>query len=225
MLLLNSNCKTTRKISKVAGIFRTIKLLIILFLISSCDNFDNCNKMRMSSDIKSWCSIEFTEGEQYIMASKMGNRDTIKVIENSITFSTCNKFELGPNQYEKYSYTLLSSNFNNQVNSASGVLYSMGTNEYGTKKMVFRAFGMCYVSDSIDDGKIIKENIKVSGFRDSIETYYFNRSNYKLDGISHIQEFNWSKRYGLIRYKTEKKSETFEFYKKIPATPAPPQKK
>lgn len=189
-------------------------LFLILFIIMSCSGtYENCNQIKIERRKLLWIQ-GYNLNDQIVLKSDQGNFDTLELIEKSVGFSPCNKFELGPNQYESYNYTFLSSNFKQVENKSAGLSYSTDDVLYGKNKMMVSAFGLNWASSDLGiDKKIYKETIKVQGVTDSIETMRFKSSNC-LSDVPEIKYFNWSKRYGLVKYQTNS-GETYEYFKKL----------
>lgn len=170
----------------------------------------------MPSMVKRWAK-EYNVGDRYIMKSNLGNLDTLKLIEKTVEYSTCNRFELGPDQFEQLNYTFISSRLDREKFGAAGIRFDSGFSDFGDNKMVIRAFDMYWVTNDIEKDKLVKtQRLKVDGIKDSINTYFFDKGNYFGKHYEvYLQSFNWSEKYGLVKYTVKESNEIFEFFKLI----------
>ena len=192
--------------------FYFIPLILLLY---SCTNISTCKKIEMSADDLSWIKFYNLNDKVVLINTKNEDKDTLKLIEKIVEFSPCNKFELGPNQYQQYYYTFLSSKFNSpgSLTSTAGLSYYTGKNRYGNDKKTIDAFGRIWVTDNLEQD-ILKRKIKVVGLKDSIETLYLDKTNFPSQGKSRIKSFNWHKKLGLVRYVTND-GNIYEFQRKL----------
>lgn len=194
-----------------------ISFFLVLLVLSSCNNSGNtCKKISIPKKDLGWIK-KYKPGDKILFRSDMENVDTLELIEKNIEYSPCNKFELGPNQYQTFYYTFLSQRLNDRKRAATaGLTYSTGSSMYGANKMVVYAFGMCWVSGDLkNDNLVAKQKIKLNGIQDSILTMYFEKSNYTSGKHPAIKSFNWHEELGLIQYKTLENGETYKYWKKI----------
>lgn len=190
---------------------------LVLVLFSSCNNSGNtCEKISIPKKDLNWMG-KYKRGDKILFRSDMENVDTLELIEKNIEYNPCNKFELGPNQYQTFYYTFLSQRLNDHKSAATaGLTYSTGSSMYGANKKVVYAFGMCWVSADLEnDNLVAKQKIKLNGIQDSILTMYFEKSNYTSGKRPVIKSFNWHEELGLVQYKTLENGETYKYWKKI----------
>ncbi|MDF3026938.1 MAG: hypothetical protein K0S23_1245 [Fluviicola sp.] len=192
-------------------------LFILLLIISnfSCDSGNTCKKISIPKGDFDWVK-SYKVSDKIIFSGDKGNFDTLELIEKKKEFSPCNRFELGPNQYESSHYTFLSQKMSKTESATAGIRGTTGNSIYGYNKRVIWAFGLYWVTKSIDqDKKIQTEKIKIPAFKDSIETLYFTNGNYSNGRSALIDFFNWNKVYGLVRFKLRETGETYEYYKRL----------
>lgn len=190
---------------------------LVLLVLSGCNNSGNtCKKISIPKKDLNWIK-KYKPGDKILFRSDMKNVDTLELIEKNIEYSPCNKFELGPNQYQSFYYTFWSEKLGNSKKPATaGVTYSTGNTMYGTNKMLIFAFGLRWVSADLENDKLVTaQKIKLDGIKDSIVTMHFENSNYTPGEPPAIESFDWHKELGLIQYKTLENGETYKYWKKI----------
>ncbi len=196
--------KTTRNL---------IFISLLLIFNSGCNFYEGCNRISIPKRDLLWIK-GYNLHDRIVLKSDKGNFDTLELIEKTIEFTPCNKFELGPNQYEEFDYVFSSQKLKETENSHAGLSFSTDNSAYDGRGKIIRAFGLEWSSSDLDhDKEIHREKIKVAGIKDSIETFYCSKSNYS-NSIAEIVSFNWSKKYGLVRYELKGSSEKYEYYKK-----------
>lgn len=183
--------------------------------ILSCSNSVGCNQIKINKEIKSW-GDSLNEGDRYIMRSNFGNFDELSVIEKSLKMSTCNKFELGVNQYESYIILIESSNSSLTKNIIASLSFTTKSYLKENNKIKFTAFGMNWLTDSLEvDPKVVKEWIQIPEHNDSIESYKFMSTNFISTEPCLVKSFNWSKEYGLVRYELRENDEVYSYHEKL----------
>lgn len=189
-------------------------LAALLGIILSCNNSVGCNQIKINNEIKSW-GDSLNEGDRYVLISDFGNIDELEVIEKGVSMSTCNKFELGVNQYESYNLSIESSNLALVKNSNACLSYTTKSYVEEKNKIMFTAFGMNWLTDSVQtDSQVVKEWIRLPEKNDSIESYKFTSTNFISTEPRLIKSFNWSKDYGIVRYELLENNEVYSYYEK-----------
>lgn len=208
-----------------------MKSSIILFtflplalLINACNWSSECKKVKISHDLVEWANC-YNEGDTIVLKSNLNNYDSLVVNSIKREYSPCNKFELGPNQYESMIVY-----FNSISKDVEECKQELIKNRFvmlklGAKKsynnMEFKGF---YVYNLKFDNFICKENESTDStiscdnrsfispplFKDSILSFKFDdrnaHSRYPYVNSEYpcaIKSFHWSKEYGLVQYETE----------------------
>jgi hypothetical protein len=76
-----------------------ISPFFIVFILTGC----GCDKVTLTDDEKNWVN-HFKIGQEQLYMNAKGEVDTLQVIDSSIQFSPCNRFELS--NYQNQSYTV-----------------------------------------------------------------------------------------------------------------------
>lgn len=188
---------------------RFIILFFISLIISSCINSSSCNRVSLSEAEKKW--IEFySEGDTLIF----GNTKQIKefvVTDKGSGFTECNKFELGPNEYENNGALLKSNTFEININFTKE---NQNNNEPDCHKNINVSD---LYSDDITNLEVLKKEDVFIPYLNKIEsTYLITSDTLTIDidgGNQYVKSFNWSEKYGVVRY-TRFNDEVFTLLKK-----------
>lgn len=198
--------------------------IILCFLalsLKSCFNNADCHQLNLSKEEKSWFRA-YRTGEKILFKSNQNRIDTFLVGKKIDTYTVCNKFELGPNQYNYVSLSLKASNCHGLEKKSYICGFSMlFTKEFQTdneKNCVknINVFDL-YTEELTSLDSVPVEIINSSILGRGYQTYLFKNGKGTNDingGVATVQSFNWSKENGLIRYRLAT-GEVYEFWKKI----------
>jgi hypothetical protein len=174
-----------------------------------CLNTGSCNRVRLSEAEKKW--IEFySEGDTLIF----GNTKQIKefvVTDKGSGFTACNKFELGPNEYENNGALLKSNTLEININFTKE---NQNNNEPDCHKNIY--VSDLYSKNITNLGVLKQEPVYVPYLNKEIPTYLITSDTLTIDidgGNQYVRSFNWSKKYGVVRY-TRFNDEVFTLKKK-----------
>lgn len=197
----------------------SIYIFICVLLCSSCMNNIGCKKISISQDEKRWLDF-YQIGDSIFYKSNLGNIDTFLVKDvNDYFYTSCNKFELGENQYESNGVTLKCLNVLKRENFNQEVWFNFKKNvnniSDSTSFKYFNVFD--YKTETFSDfNEIEKSVINLTTTGKEYDAYFFDRSgrHSNEDGTAVvIKLFYWSKEHGLLKYETAN-GEIFEFFRK-----------
>lgn len=175
-----------------------LPIVVISLLFVSCDFSDTCNRIDLSDDDLSWSKI-YNEGDKVIFKSNLNRIDSMKVVENLVTYTVCNKVSVGPNQYQR-SYTYLKSKLiDNGTYSDFIMLFSMNMGSDTSRKAI-SCFDLDYQGNLEYDNSLKLEKYYSEGLNDWIEVYSFTTKNSKSLYPNLIKSFRLSPEYGLIEF-------------------------
>ncbi len=183
-------------------------ILILISVLSSCFNQDDCKKLELSSEEMQWFK-NYTSGDTVFFKNQDNEMDTFVIhADASSDYTSCNKFELGP-----YVYALNSLSFNNIDDyeiSKTRKRYSLGFDKIGQDTFDLEChkdlgFFDLNVDEFIDFKEIPIEVFTQPKTNEKIELLVYTKNlncRNTEGGIEIMQAFFISKKYGLIRYKT-----------------------
>lgn len=182
--------------------FFSITIVLIIGFISKSCLFSGCDIKNISVSDKEWLNC-YRLNQMITFKNQFGQIDTLIVDEIDTTYSSCNKFELGPNQYQEISISLKSSR-TERTDRNNSVYISFSQNHDGN--LCSKYF---YVYDyHFWDGRDLEQELKDS----LLNLKYFKKRNLdclvftqKDDNHHDSDDFNldtfyWNKDYGLIKY-------------------------
>lgn len=196
-------------------------IFLLFFMLSACNWGSNCNKIEISDELGEWLKC-YNEGDTIILKSNMNNYDSLVVKPLDSLFTPCNKFELGPNQYQSKSLSLRSISKevdtcrNQLIKSRIGLTLSSRRN-YNKEFKAVSVYNLHFSNSACEREKIDSilncENlvwVKVPYFRDSIYSFKFDERNSRFfyNNVNSeypcaVKSFHWSKEHGLVQYETE----------------------
>lgn len=77
-------------------VIKLIGIIYCLAILHSC--FSNCNEIKLSNDDREWSKC-YQKANKLIFLSDLNHRDTLVLKDRYEDYTTCSKFELGPNVY------------------------------------------------------------------------------------------------------------------------------
>lgn len=193
-----------------------ILVLICIYLFSACKNNTGCKKISISQDEKKWLDF-FNIGDSILFKSNFDNIDTFIVhdVQNDF-YSSCNKFELGENQYESQSVSLkLLNKIKVEKTKQENVWFSFSKDVNNMRDSSSQKYFKVFDFETkwfSDLNQLDSDTINLSTTSKTYHTYVFDRSgtNQNPDGSpAIIKTFWWSKYFGLLRYETSQ-GEVFE---------------
>lgn len=201
-----------------------------LFLtLSSCNWSSDCNKIEIS---KEWIDV-YSVGDTIVLKSNLNNYDTLLVKTKDSSYSPCNKFELGSNQFQSMSMTL-ESMFNTELDKCKKqmkkerIILTLGARRVANNEFIgVNVYNLHFTNSTCEyennDSPVNCENLiklRTSYFEDTILTYKFDKRNTQFfNGYINteyhcaIKSFHWSKEHGLVQYETEE-NEVYSLIKK-----------
>lgn len=190
----------------------------LLLTITSCNWYSDCNQVPLSKEDAEWFYC-YNLGDTIVLKSNLGNYDSLMVTVKESEYSPCNKFELGPNQYQSMLIILESINVievecTKRLRSISA---SISVSKYVEPSRGIAVYNLWSVSPKCEDEKTDStmncENpvwLKIPYFKDSLFVYKFDdrnmRSQYPYVNSEYpcaVKSFHWSKEHGLVQYETE----------------------
>jgi len=206
--------------------------ILLLIAISSCNWYRDCKEIPIPKEDTEWFNC-YSVGDTVVLKSNLNNYDTLVVITKEIEYTPCNKFELGPNQYQ--SMTIVLKTMCGKVDKCRKELIEdkkhnfvmLGlSNKYEKTYRGIDVYNLRFDNSICEretpDSIIYCDNIthlKIPFFKDSIEVYKYDDKNaysqYPYVNSKYscsVKTFHWSKQYGLVQYITEN-NEIFELIK------------
>lgn len=177
--------------------------VFLLMTLQSC--FSNCNEIKLTRADKVWLK-PYLSVDTLLFRSDKNNIDTFYIESNNRIhegYTTCSKFELGPDIYN-YSGVSFQSK---KCHGSSTCYFSIGlTKEYQKPTELecvkdFDAFDLNahFVSDL--DSSLKVEYVRLPMNNKKTKTFFFQLGDdFTNDYAGKVTSFNWSKKYGLVRY-------------------------
>lgn len=178
-----------------------ITLIILGFVTNSCQ-FSGCEVKNISKSEQEWFDC-YNEDQILTFKNQYGNIDTFIVQNIDTTYSPCNKFELGPNQYQKISISLKSNRLEkSRVFNGIQIIFEQSYDEdYCDKSFYmfdYKSYRNTNIDRYFDDSLLILNNLNKEEVHcfifDSKHDDYYNTNDYGL------RKFYWSKKNGLVKY-------------------------
>ncbi len=181
-------------------------LASILFLVSSCNPFNNCEKVNVDKNELEWIN-GISNRDTLVFKSNFGKIKQYIVENITSDYSSCNKIELSPYIYESLGLKMFPlSEPKSEDSTFSILLYEhYDSEEY---KWAYKGINVFSYHVSIKDesnNALITDTIAINNSK--IKTYYFERGVYepiKSDMGSNMKSFHWSKKLGLVQFETAK---------------------
>lgn len=185
-------------------------LIILFFILFGCILPPNeCEKVDLSPEEKEWFDV-YKVGQHVIFTNSVGVSDTLIVNKITNGYTICYGTEHG---YRQYNIVILRMRLNHNELDLKGMLRFQKSIYSDATEKSFQIAGLNWHYDTLA-GNLKFEKIYLKSKKDSVDTYQLNEGNRSgsADGDAVIKSFNWSKRYGLVRYVT-KENETYEILK------------
>lgn len=179
-----------------------LKLTCSIFfigLLQSC--FSNCNEIKLSPKNKLWLK-PYTKTEFVIFKSNKNSLDTFHLKDSYTDYTTCSKFELGPNIYnyagirfeskqkiktfKRHFSVSLDKNYSNESTDECSIILSV--------------FDLDSRFDSNEDSLFVFEHIKNPYTGKAYHALKFNRGDRFTSTPSYITSYLWDQKEGLISY-------------------------
>lgn len=195
------------------------KLAIVIFLLVTLQScFSNCNEIKLTKADKVWLK-PYSTVDTILFKSDKNRIDTFALNANDRIYegyTTCSKFELGPNIYN---YSGISFRSNKHHGSSSCRLSIQVTKDHQEptdleciKEFEIFDLNASFVNDL--DSSLKMEYLTLSINNRKTKTYFFTLGdNFSNNYSGNVMSFNWSKKYGLVRYVLFT-GETYNLYKK-----------
>lgn len=173
----------------------------IVFLLNSC-LFSNCNEVQLSKDDKTWIQC-YGNVDTILFTSNYSNVDTFVLEEKYDAYTTCSKFELGPDVYNYIGIDY--SKLSNSKKSSQHIYIGIDKDfSHGEGRECIKSFQIYDLNASFDSLNKRNLNIKWVEFprlsKNKIKSMNFEVGD-EFSGTSEdIKSFVWSKKYGLLRY-------------------------
>lgn len=183
-------------------------LIILFFILFSCIlPPKECEKVDLSPDEKEWFDV-YKVGQQILFSNTQGVIDTLIVKEKMNAYTICYGSDHG---YEQYNFEIFRMRLkHNELDLLCKLTFERSIFSDTTEKS-FQIAGLYGTYDTLE-GNLKFERIYLNSKKDSVDTYQMNTDNGRVDADAVIQSFNWSKKFGLVRYVT-KENEIFELLK------------
>lgn len=171
-------------------------LLFLIITVTSCNNSSSCNRVRLTDAEKKWLEF-YSKGDTLVFGNSKQQKEFV-VTDLGSGFTACNKFELGPNEYENNRALLKSNTFEININFTKE---NQNNNEPDCYKNI-------HVSDLYTDNltnlQVLKKEAVFIPYLNKIEsTYLVTSDTLTVDidgGNQYVKSFNWSEKYGVVRY-------------------------
>ena len=191
----------------------TIIAISLVSILSSC-LFSGCPVVELPVHDKIW-SLPFKNYDKLTFENTKGQQYIFTHLKGDSTCTPCNKFELGPNQYEKF-YVSFDCNETLKTSSGEHNRFSIQAsawrlnNGFAWKRLTLFDFDEQFYTI---DSTIKIEFLYCNALGKEIETYFYDKGEYPwpTDEIESVRTVNYSKEFGLIRYTTIK--DTFDLIK------------
>lgn len=182
-------------------------LFFLILLLYSC-LFSNCNEINLSSKDREW--INLYDSIDTLVFNSENNKEQIFILKDKYNdYTTCSKFELGPDVYNYVGIEFWDSlnNFAISLNLSKDLFHNTKNNtDYS---LSVSDLNSTFDSTSFHELKI--QNIKFPNKKKSFKTFYFETGDKLSNNNSKIvKSFNWSEKFGLLKYEN-KKGEVFYF--------------
>ncbi len=172
-------------------------LIVLLLLLTSCSFMGPCQKKRLPQSAVKEMS-RYHQGQQFIYTSDLGRTDTLTVTDTLHAYTPCNKFELGPNQYEMAGVYFKSHLFEGHIN----VSYNVRVTDSFER---FFRFSNVMANCRSDEIHNYVDSLKLASQEDKIKVYTVNAATDTIRSYKgKIQSFAWSEQYGFVQYTTVK---------------------
>ncbi len=190
-----------------------ILLLSPILILTSC-LYSGCPVIEISKEDKDWLR-PFQKYRELTFKNQNDQTHVFRVQEIDSMCTPCNKFEIGPYQYQEI-FTGYSSN--KVLNSPSGRHQSIALNISASEQDDSKSKKFLYVYDfslafyKIDSNFIV-DSIYTPAFNKKMTAYYFdkgNKYNTNQTGLN-IKSIHYNKDFGLLQYVSEK--DTFKLTK------------
>jgi hypothetical protein len=181
------------------SILKTISSILFIGLLQSC--FSNCNEIKLSQADKSWIA-PYSQTKSVIFKSDGNNQDTFFLKDKYEDYTTCSKFELGPNVYNYAAITFESKNVPKSLNKKFSVRIEKDYSHESLSECIIglSIFDLDSRFDNLKDSKLIFEKITNPYDGRNYNTFKFTRGDRFTSTPSRIKSYNWSKEEGLISY-------------------------
>ena len=190
--------------------FKILIPIASILLLCSCGQ-SSCIKKRILSTDKHWFN-PYDSLDVVVFKSNYGNFDTLIVTtgKNDNWFTDCNRFELGPFQFETVSMSIKSNN--KHGSSYDGEISITLTSQFFTWdgrpkgdtdcQKIIRVYNT--EARFFDNSpQLISQTISNPYLKKQISSFYFDKNcNYFDKFYGNINSFNWNRKLGLLRYTT-----------------------
>ena len=176
---------------------KLVLLLAVGLLFHSCF-FDNCKKQELTLDEKSWFK-PYHLYDTIIFKSDRFNLDSLLVNSKEDYFSKCNKLEIGPLKKNTFYILLKPLTENKDVYSDISIEFRKESEASPCLKHI-RVYTLWGFYESKTD-IWVSQKIRLNTDGKEYMSYYFeDNETANSFGNNIIKSFNWSKKYGLLRY-------------------------
>lgn len=182
-------------------------------VLTSC-LYSGCPIVELPQDDKMW-ALPYKNYDKLTFENTKGIQHIFTHLDGDSTCTPCNKFELGPNQYEEFYVRF---ECDNKLKTSTGTQSRFSINSTASDFQNGNAYKRIILFDFDEqfyevDSTVKIETIYCIAIDKNVETYFFDRGEYSWpsDDIESVRTVNYSKEFGLIRYTTIK--DTFELKK------------
>lgn len=183
-------------------IFIVTITLLGLSTLQSC-LFSNCNEIELSKDDRNWANCY--QGINSLVFSNDSNEQAKFNLKSEYEdYTTCSKFELGPDVYNYYGLEFSQVGKSNKLNNKICINLDRDF-EHGADKECIKSFQVLDLGSSFDntvDTMLVVKYIDLPTFSSHpIKTYYFEVGDSFSDkSTDYVRSFYWSRQFGLVQY-------------------------
>lgn len=199
---------------------KTIFYVTILVLLGACQLDSTCKKITLSQQELDWFK-NYKKGEIRLYKNQFGEIDTFRLSTKPEVYTTpCNRIEIGEFQYQSIElpFDLLGENFKKKKDRAFTIHFTkrdQRSSDHNCKKRFnLHDLGTKAILD-MNDIDLRSDTLLLTN--SLIQVYHFTSEKNLEDtdyGSTNYKSFDVSKKYGLVRYETEK-GEIYNYWKKI----------
>lgn len=176
-----------------------VKLIVSFLIISSLAGC-GCEKLKLSEEEKEWVN-HFKVGQEQYYINTNGEIDTLQVIDSSVQFSPCNKFELS--KYQDESYTVRFKFRSTRQYNLDESFITISTVEREKRIPHIYIGNLGPHRNDLENKLPEKIDTILDSMRfNSIYVYTKNINAEQYGEQEYFQKFFWSKEQGLVAYVT-----------------------